>query len=258
MRINYSICIFLFIFCFHHTNVRSQVPGYMGKHVIIEYSNYAFPCLLGPTSNKTNVNSSTVDYIADSKFLGFNMTHSIDLNFISNYRKSICVSGQYLKTGVDYRSSLGRSVYKGDMSKPAQLNSFAISLGIKLFRRAHFAPYGAYVKWEGLLYFSNLKYNHNDYYLYDGGTNFVKTSGGTGDLDFTNLGIALSFGKQRIFKDKFLLDYGVRIVGLPEVYGYLADQESGRVSEQFEIDSNFRLERHEFLNFHIGIGFLAF
>jgi hypothetical protein len=256
-----SIILFLFVL-FLHVAV-SQVPGYMGKHAVVGYSVNFFPSLIGPTSSNTN-NTTSANFALNGGFpniepVGINATHIVNLDYVFHYRKAFCIMLQYAKTGVDYTSNITNARYDGNVNLPAVLNSIGIGIGIKHFKRANLAPYGPYVKWEGQLFLNTIKYNKTNWSIADpmDSNNRIPKTNGPGTIAFQAFGIGFSFGKQRIFKDKIVFDRGVRILAIPAFLSAI-NSNSNNVQGQFENAGVKRIFRHQLINFHLGIGFLAF
>lgn len=253
----------LFIFCLSYAGY-SQVPGYMGKRVIVGYGFNFSGAFLSPTPNKTN-DSSPSGLIGDevpllSSMSGFNMTHSLNIDYVYKSRKAISFLVQYARTGVDY-FYIRNYYYGGDETKPAILNSLGIGIGVKLFKRSNVAPYGPYVKWETMMFMNSVKYDKDGFIKRDPNTNIeTKVSLGPGKVDFQTLGVGFSFGQQRIWRDKFVFDRGLKFMVIPG--GFLEQINSsdtyGSVQSGFESTGHTRLFRNQFINFHLGIGLLAF
>lgn len=250
-----KIIIFLILVS---SNVFSQVPGYMGKHFVVAYENYFFPAFYGPGKNYANPGPSFSP--------GFNTTHCLNFDYTVKQRLNICFSLQHLRTGIAYKRedmySYYPANYTGNYSTPAQLSSTNIGIGIKLFRRGSIAPVGKYQKFELLLFFENVKYNNTKFsvddrsYPYDN----VPTTYGSGNYNYRNFALTYSLGKQHIYYDKFVVDFGIRAAITPVVIPtgmILVDNVRGP-EDRFKVDSRFRIFRQQLFNFHIGIGFLAF
>lgn len=236
----------------------SQVAGYMGKRMIINYSANFFPSAIGPTVNNTNIDYTGKIKDGPPSLLGVNLSSSVGFDYIYKYRQMVSTELQYVRTGVDYHTNINGVYYNGNLNQPAVLNSFAVGLGAKLFRRIMLAPLGWYTKWEGLVYINQVKYN-NDYYRIDDQGNHAKmTSGLSGDVNFVCVGFSFSFGKHRIFNDRIVLDYGLKLIVIPQALFALASQgDANDVESRFENDAMIRIARHQLINLHCSIGFLA-
>lgn len=239
----------------------SQIAGYMGKHLVIGYSLNFSPALISPTVFRTTANtiSGYVPDISDGvSFNGVNTTHVLNLDYVHHRRKAVCLLVQYARTGLNYFS--GNSYkYEGSYAEPVILNSLGIGFGIKLFKRENLAPYGPYVKWEGVMLLNRINYENTKYSRYDAATDKdIPTKPGSGVIDFQTFAIGFSWGRQRIIKDKFVFDRGIRFLVLPAASNRLNAKDYAPLSSRFESDGIERIFRQQLINFHIGIGFLAF
>ena len=236
----------------------SQVPGYMGKHFVIGYDNYFLPAIWGPGKNEANPNSIFSP--------GFNSTHCVNIDITVKNRLNICFSAQHLNTGIAYKKDKyaypNSSTFTGDFATPAQLSSNNLGFGIKVFRRGSIAPVGKYKKIELLLFFEKVKYQNTKFSTYDYSYgNETAVTLGPGEYNYKNFALAVTFGKQQIFYDKIVLDYGIRIAYTPafNIITVVSASDNANTAEvSFKQDARFRLFRQQLFNFHIGIGFLAF
>ena len=90
---------------------------------------------------------------------------------------------------------------------------------------------------------------------------FLKGTLGTGQYSYKNIAFAYTFGKQRVFYDKIILDYGVRFAYSPALNIITlssGDSNSVSVYNYFKRSSNLRIAYEQLFNIHLGIGFLAF
>lgn len=266
MRLRYFL-LFLFV----ATLSNAQVSGYMGKRFVIGYSNYFMLGLRGPGPN----NSGPMD---ESSFT-INNAHCLNLEFAHKQRKMICLSAQFIRTGIAYDRGghdnfiNGASYreypypegvrYGGSYSKPALLTSKNISLGIKYFKSGLIAPVGRYRKLEILMLFETIKYDYRNFYkqVDSEPVNDTLYTLGKGEYKYKNIAIVYTIGKQRILKDKFVLDYGIRFAWSPALNivtltGGIDD--SPNIETYYRRQSNLRIAKEQIVNIHIGIGFLAF
>lgn len=266
--------LFFIFFIFLFSSI-AQVPGYMGKRGIIGYSTYFMfaPKGSGPfNANPKGELSPTL-----------NNVHCLNLEYVYHERRMVCFSGQYLITGLAYdngnRSEFGNIFttitdtpyprgykYSGDYSKPALLRSFNISMGLKMFRKGFVAPVGRYRKMEGLILFEKVRYDYKNFAKADPNSSFseppyIKTDYGVGEYSFINFSFAYSFGCQRVLNDKIILDFGIRFAITPQfnIISIAASEEYVNSPESYyKHESNSRIMRQQAINFHLGIGFLAF
>ena len=240
----------------------AQAPGYLGKQFIVGYENYFSFAFIGPTStNSRNSNGDvSADELANLKFLGFNTTHCLNIDYVIKKRTNFCFSLQHFKTGIDYENYYdygGNVRYFGDVGKPAILSSWNGGLGFKFFNKGYIAPVGKYLKLELLLMFYNIKYNYTQFE----NNNHQKVAVGTGQYNYSNFAITATGGRQMILADKIIIDYGFRLGITPIVVPTFIINEydsGGTVEDTFRTQGRYRVFREQFVNFRIGIGFLAF
>lgn len=262
------IKVFLFLFISSHAS--SQIAGYMGKRAVLSYSNYFMVGLVGPGPNNAGY--------MDEASLSLNNVHCLNFEYVYKQRKVVCLSGQYLRTGVAYDRGghdgfingasyrdypyPGGAKYGGNYSKPALLTSTNISLGVKSFKSGCIAPVGKYNKLEMILLFEKIKYDN---------TNFMKSvtsdpvddtlfTLGTGEYNYVNVAIAYTIGREHIINDKIVIDYGIRFGLTPamNIVSLTSDDSYSTIEMYYKRYSNSRIGRQQLFNFHVGIGFLAF
>ncbi len=145
-----------------------------------------------------------------------------------------------------------------------QLRTFNLGLGLKFFRKGTLAPIGKYNKLELLLLLTKLTYGDNSFISteYNYGTT-TRISKGTGNYNFTTFGVVYTTGRSRVLFNKLVLDYGLRLGVVPPgilafFLGDIGDGGQGQFESTLNRQVNFRLFREQLVNFHIGLGFLAF
>ncbi len=262
---------FFLIFLIQVKDCSSQVAGYMGKRTIISYSNYFMAGIRGPGPNRSN-------YLDERSFT-INRVHCLNFDYVYKQRKIICLSAQYLRIGVAYdRGSNegffssasqtdypypGSTRYTGDFKKPAVLSSINIAMALKLFREGFVAPVGTYQKFEMLMLFEKIQYDNAKFAkpVSDNQAEDVAQLNGEGEYNYLNFALVYSVGKQRVLRDKFVLDYGVRAAITPAMNIISVTSLNDRYSTMemyYKRHSNARISNQQLLNFYLGIGFLAF
>jgi len=266
-----NIILLLSISCSY--SLFGQLAGYMGKRFSIGYSNYMSPAFFSAGSNSYD---------------GFrlNATHCINIEYVRKNKRMLCASFQFLKTGINntdfyYLSSSSGSLYpeysvakyKASDKKPIQLTSTNFSIGFKFFRSGFIAPVGKYTKLDFILLVEKIKFQKNAF------GNDPATSApiaiGSGVYEYNSFAIALTIGRQRCF-DKIIIDTGIRfgIVPFPilkEISSEINpfDSQSPNTGARYnynqysntinmEEDKTARIMGAQLINFHIGIGFIAF
>ena len=239
--------------------ITAQTPGYMGKHCTLGYSLNIFPSAVGASKKSTDP--------------GLNTTHCFNFEYVIKNRTIFCMSVQTLKTGMAYdgeiNTSSGSYEYAPKPYIPMQLHSTNVVFGFKFFKKGTFAPVGKYRKLELSLLFSRLTYGNRSFKFYDyyaSSSDYVKI--GTGDYRYNTFSINYTIGRQRVFFDRLVLDYGIQFSAFPgivvgAVLGDVLDfnssaYETTNLSDRFKNQSNVRLLTHQLVNFHLGLGFLAF
>ena len=241
--------------------MNAQTPGYMGKHCMIGYTNNFSPALL-------MANAKSVDPP------GINSSHCFNLDYVIKNRTSFCVSYQFMKTGMNFDNNIDiedaatsyNLSYEPKSKLPMQLKSNNITLGFKFFKRGNFAPVGKYKKLDLMLMFSTVSYEQNafTYHDYNSSTQ-VRRNYGKGEYNFSTFAIAYTLGRQRVFFNCLVLDYGVQFAATPAgLLGSVLGDNSYYVENGSELEAaikhqkNVRLVGHQLVNIHLGLGFLAF
>ena len=241
-------------------SINAQIPGYLGKRFSMQYSVLMHPSFgvkLNNFLDNQNPNESS----------RLNIGHVGEINYIVGKRAALCFSFQYSSLGLTYdKGNSSVFKYKGTQKYPAELQAKGLSIGLKLFPKKSIAPLGTYLKWEGILYLNRIKYDtknvyedvttdtYNSWGYYTTTYTSVPLNIPSGKMNFIGGGGAFSIGKQRIFADKIMIDYGVRfaiaISGKPTA--------KNRYENEFKNHIYDRLYFDQFVSFKIGIGFLAF
>lgn len=267
-KMNVFLVFFLIVVPSH-----AQVAGYMGKRFSINYTQDMSPALISPLSN------TNIEYIYDlwePKFAGINLTQGIGFDYIIKPRTSFCLSVHYLKTGLSYYDNFvtggsGNTGYweYNDGGKPMQLRVYSLVGGFKFFRQQHFAPFGRYRKLDFSVYLQQVSFKKEGfppkYYIQQT------------DYSFATFGVGYTFGKQRIFFDKLVVDWGIRLGVVPfgnleyfdeefgeGILGFVALANKYRYVDHSDIRNQLRARADtrvlgaQRVNLHIGIGFLAF
>jgi hypothetical protein len=266
--------VYLLFFLLAASVSNAQIAGYMGKRCVIGYSNYFMFAPKGPgpmSAQPSNEFSPT-----------FNNAHCVNIEYALNQRKMICFSGQYIRTGIAYDDGkvgdglfAGSFIYEtetpypnnnrytGSYSKPALLSSINVAIGLKAFGSGFIAPVGRYNKFEVILMFETVKYDYKKFEHQDPNSSYgvyVKGNLGTGEYSYNNVAVAYTVGKQRVLGNKIVLDYGLRIAYTPAAnIVTLAGFDTVKdIDDYYKRESRMRMFRQQLINFHLGIGFLAF
>jgi hypothetical protein len=237
-----------FIASFFITQVFSQSIGYMGKRVIFTHSSFYFPAFQEPSARRTE---------------GFkmNVTKSLGIDLVASNKYTFCFDAKYLLTGVSYsagRNYQNSAIHSQGSITPAKLIALQYSLALKRFRKKAVAPIGFYVKWEVFYQMYWLKYDTENFYevnySYPYTYKIEKADGGSGNIRMVGYGAAYSVGRQRIFNDKIVVDYGIRGAVCLPARNSLRNQVEKSLAE----NSYNRILSHQFFSLKLGVGFLAF
>src|SRR3989344_2048017 len=226
--------LLFFIICF---NLCGQTPGYMGKRFAVGYTNSVNPNLLSLAVGVP----STPD-----------LSHCLKLNYIISKQRELCFSANFSNRkipfdiiGANYQTEYYFEKY----------SSIEYALGLRRFNKSKFAPLGAYSKWDATFIDGWVNYKEYTYYEYDYLNDVsVATIKPGGKVKFKGLGVSYSRGRQRVFSDKYVVDYGVKGTLM------LISESETKDSHESEIGSQVSgmLNINPIVNFYIGIGFLAF
>ncbi len=243
----------------------------MGKRAVLGYSNYFMPGIKGPGPNRST-------YLDERSFT-INNVHCLNFEYAYKERKQVCLSAQYMRTGVAYDRGAHDGFldaassyeypfpegarYGGNYSKPALLTSFNIAIGMKAFKTGYIAPVGRYYKAEMLFMFEKLRYD-NEHFMKpvdDEPQNDTLYTLGTGEYSYRNFALTYTIGKQRVLWDKIVFDYGIRLALTPAMnivsMASIGDHVNS-VEIYYRRYSHSRVAHQQFVNIHVGIGFLAF
>lgn len=224
----------------------------MGKRFSVSYSNLFSPSI-GTIYNST--------FGSQLRIKSLNASQILDLNYVFQYRKAICISVSYIGSKIDNASIIGYYPSSYIFSEPennARSSSLGFSLGIKLFKRSRFAPVGPYVRWDGLFLMNTIKYQQYIYSYKNYSTNSQETKTySAGQLKSKGFGLAFGFGKQRVFFDKLLIDYGLR-----GAIVITKNDDFNKTHSDYEEELSYKtfdkIFFQQFINLRLGVGFLAF
>lgn len=272
-----TICALLVITI--NLSAQKRVAGYMGKRLSIGYSNYFSPRFnLGIVKELASVFNPDVMEVSSAKKI--NSIHCLDLDYIISERKSLCVSGQFTKLDIcepgtefgDYHdgNKSGQLYYQPADLSYLQAKSMHISVGIKVFKSRYLNPYGKYRKFEFILVNNTVQVDPS---AFAWTTNYIVKDKPDLNIDdkfkLKAFVFAYTIGKQRVFYDKLILDWGVRL-GLESnkifkrlllyqesdyVYG---ESVNDVIKRQMKLLSKAAVLESQFINIHLGLRFLAF
>jgi hypothetical protein len=252
----------------------AQVPGYMGKKLTVIYSNSFAPVL----------NTAMVNGKGNRGLFAFNDKSLLGVEYVRAKRRVIGLAAEYMRTGLsgsDYlRYSYPESSYYqitgSDTILSGQntgtyffgneaflpIRNTGLSLYWKFFSKHYIAPWGKYQRIDiGIMQYWTKKTDMGEftyvtqqqYYNNNNGTSntvtrTVTTTATIGDeIRYKAYKVGYGFGNQRIFNDKIIVDYGIKlstVFRFDPTY-YLPDRVRARINAASSV------------MFNIGIGFLA-
>jgi hypothetical protein len=170
------------------------IPGYMGKRFTVGFTEMFSPNFYGIYSTPSP---------------GPVFSHSLGINYVITKQTELCLAGRFYNRNIAdvYYSPSARN----DVNYLFKMSTLEYSFGFRRFYRSKFAPLGGYTKWEFMYLKGAVKYDPYQEYQYDYNTQTnitISKSGGKGSLH--GFGASFSKGRQRVFEDKLVVDFGFR------------------------------------------------
>lgn len=219
-----------------------KAPGYMGKRWSVGGSIQFMSAFRGPNKN------------GKSGFFSLNDQYSIDIEYATQRKAAWKFSYGFYKTLKDYKKVEEYDLnddYYIPSAITSELDVKSFSLEYRMYHSS-IAPYGKYL--GVFANYKSIQLNQNEYLK-----TFEKSKQLKYDDPITLVSIGVSFGKQRIFFDRIVLDYGIHAI-LPLSFGklplLLIDHS---VTEDHE--NNYSAQRaifHDYFNFKFGLRYLLF
>lgn len=198
-------------------------------------------------------NAFSVIYNPHFDYSGPVFTHAFFLNAVVGKQRELSFAFRYSNRKVDnYYFKLDDDAIVPEFERFAL---FEYSLAIKRFSKARFAPVGIYAKWE--LFYLSGKINYDAYQArgYNAvNQSYERVNYNGGKMSFVGFGGAYSLGKQRIFADKIVVDFGFR----PSLMFIRSNDQSTSYEEHLTQYSSGPLNTIPIMQVFAGIGFLAF
>lgn len=244
---------------------KAQPPGYLGKRFTVSYDQLVGPNYLNILGINKIEHKNMADYVNKTSELNanFNYTGSISIDYVFSKSKSAGLSigkiyqtmyfdDSYFET---YDSLYGYTNEK-NIVNGAKLNGFSVSAFIKFFRGQSIAPLGDYIKLE-------LLYSNYQIESFINNTNAELYKLSKGKLEpISNLGVAVTFGRSRIFWDRVVVSSGVtagmRFNFITSNFVKTDGSESNKAVITLRKDAQFWHGQNLLYNFHLGIGLLIF
>lgn len=245
-----------------------QPPGYLSKRLIITYNNAFMPTRYNHNQNK------------EKGFTSFNTQNIISLDYVLSRRTTISLNYAFFESMFDFGDSFnygrdnlpsnyhGRSYFEviDPMYGDVKVNS--IGIGFKYFTKKDLcAPLGRFIGFD--LNLVNFKTHFDELLLYEkmdpkDYQPIIKNDG-----NHYKFAIIFTKGKQKVIFNRFILKQswqaGLYLSGITgnKIWGGYNNFDyttMDRLDEDNYIEkaADARLFSHYFINYKIGIGFLAF
>jgi hypothetical protein len=253
--------ISIFVLVIASCLVKAQSPGYCGKHFSVSYSLGLSPALISPNGNGRAFND---DRLVERNIC-FNLLHGIQVDFVTSRTTSIGLCAEFYRTKInggyivrmDDTTIIGFCLYEPD--KLMSANGTVFDLYFKIFGRNYIAPFGKYFRLDLCMGNISVKYT-NVQFECNSQTLPPTFQPGHVPNSFSTWNFGFSMGKQRIFKDRFLFDSGIRVLvskNLAKDVQGLPDRSYQEFDRYLEDSGVARLTGLLLCNLYFRIGILA-
>jgi hypothetical protein len=260
MRTLFAI-IFAFIFS---STLFAQPPGYLGKRFTLSFDNYVGPNYLNLIGINTISSKHSENYVSTTETsANWNYRWSISMDYVLSKSSSLGLGVSSVNQKMyfdDHYKVINSSGYYDQVYfiNNAKLNGFTIGAYLKLFKGQCIAPLGGYVKLEVL--YSQFEINTFDP-KYINRSEMYKLSKSRME-PISSLGLALTFGKNRIFFNRLVVStgatVGLRLNLLTSVFEQSSSNPSITAFNSLKKDAQFWHGQNLFYNLHVGVGLLLF
>lgn len=192
-----------FFSCFISLVVVGQ-PGYMGKKIISGTGSNISPVTFGSNANNKSLFGGSGS--SETGYFRVNLTQEGYIEYNANKNYMIGFATKYLRTGYDNQESISGV---GRPTGSYVINAITYHPYMKFYTNQSVAPWGKYVIMGPTI---NTLYSKHDAYMH------IKSTVNDHDTLLTNFGdekqmkltadFLIGSGRTRIFKDKYVVDYG--------------------------------------------------
>lgn len=243
----------------------AQPSGYMGKRFMVIYEPGMAPTFFNPNKN--------------NKLWRPSFNHALAVEYVVARSASIGIQTEIHQTGANisgaglkpsYYNSLEQSNY--NYGSPTgekafmKLSSTNYQFFYKRYKNNNVAPLGTYFKFGVFIERSKSRgldvrdanaysSNNNSSGNYYSSNNDYIVLPTINQKSFVNGGLFFTWGRENIFYDKLIVNYGVR---LGYTFGTLLLIEDVANSNRVAYDVRKRMTAYNLLNFNLGIGYLIF
>lgn len=238
-------------------------PGYQGKKNIFSFQLNVSPTFLHPNYQKRKFSS----YDGKTTFkplliVPFNVTPSVYYERVLGRKFSLSANYSFVRTRaftdvklsvIDPATNTSEILFQ---EVPLKLNAHYVNASMIIYGRRALAPFGKYFKLH--LGYVNMR---SKFEVDSLTTERVNNNGltittykiNTGDLiqQLQSLNYGLSFGMNRIYKSKVVINRGITLSNIRNPFGAF---EEGSQRSAYTIFN--RIRRHDVLSFYISVGYL--
>jgi hypothetical protein len=291
------ILILLFI---TNKNGFAQAVGYMGNKFSIGYSFGISPALINPNNSGNMIlnpykdNAFPSDQSQQSalgpkqKIISANITQAITVDYVAGRRLSIGFSYAHFNTKAFAKGTYANYNYIDSSSYPPQsglqseipigminISTSSYTLGGKFFFKKYIAPFGRYWGVDLSYLTSKVQFDNTKFYVeelnngnYSSPNTYVPLTGlfGATNTSFSKVDMLLSLGRQRIFFNRIMFNYGTKVsmagmgAVLKDFFNSTQQQQDGGPDQSVYIKdiSVRRIREFNLLTFYFNVSILIF
>lgn len=257
---------FLFIIILCSLSAFPQVPGYQGKRLSLEYSNYFFPALLMPNA-KGDYNTDDA-FSFKKKLFTLNTRNKLSIDYILSRRTSIGGGFEFFKSRFVFFEKFECESTEGEVLVSSDYPAGNVAARIfnvhyTIFKRKLLAPLGRYTQFEfGVISYKSsydenalLKDVQNSFYH-----DFTEIPSFRNRSPYNASYLGITFGKKRVFFDKLIVNSGIQFAYVidSKPFGDVFFLDSRKVSENIYLQrmGKNRISSSMMLNLQLGVGLL--
>lgn len=258
--------VLILIFVFVGLILYSQVSGYQGKRLSIEYNNLFFSALKSPNAN----GYFHPDEGFTDRIFSFNTRNKISADFVLNRRTSVGGGIEFFNTRFVSTDLIGCTQGNDetyvDWDYPiGSISASCYNLHYTFFSQNSIAPLGSYTQLEFGIINYKIFYDEDDLLEelqddYDSGINSITDYKNISPYSAMYLGFSL--GKKRVYFNRLIVNTGVQFCYVPssKPFDFLSDIIESSFSERTYLKemAKRRIGSHMLFNINIGVGVLIF
>lgn len=255
--------LFFFYFYLHQfqAGAWAQNPGYRGKRLSLGYSFSFSSAFFNSSQNGTSVFKTGGS--ASQAYLSFNRMHTITADYAIGRKLSFGIYYLFMNTRYDGKHEVYYDNYSARPANYYTIKVNAIGVSMKLFRHGYIAPVGKYFKVDLLIKSISSSYDPKLFYLrtheYIGNQEILRSNFGATKQTYLKPELFCSFGKQRIYFNRVIFDFGIRASSNVLLLPFM-----GIINENQRFDENVyirttsinRVRYANMINYYAGLSFL--